>query len=158
MRFIHVILALLVVMVWGFNFVVIGVGLQHISWLEIGAVAYLVYGSTWVGYGVWSALVKRYQIAAVAPYALLVPIVSLLCSAKLLGEFLPAWKIGAAILVLLGVAINLMGTRFVAIPVLQWKGLLSWSGLRSYKYFQNLLSTQQCPTSLRVWGKDRKGG
>jgi O-acetylserine/cysteine efflux transporter len=53
----------------------------------------------------------RHPDATVAPMALLVPVFGMGASALLLGEGLPAWKLGAAALVLSGLALNLFGPR-----------------------------------------------
>ena len=63
------------------------------------------------GYGVWAWLHARYPAAAVAPLALLVPVVGFAASALILGEPLQSWKIGAAVLVLAGLAVNLFWGR-----------------------------------------------
>jgi O-acetylserine/cysteine efflux transporter len=43
-----------------------------------------------------------------------VPVFGMGASAVLLGEALPAWKLGAAALVMAGLAINLFGPRLLA--------------------------------------------
>lgn len=86
----------------------------HITWSGIIAVLYIVYVSTWIGYGVWNWLLTRHTIAEVAPFTLLVPIVALICSALLLGEPLYPWKLDAGVLVLAGLCINLLGARLFA--------------------------------------------
>jgi O-acetylserine/cysteine efflux transporter len=44
--------------------------------------------------------------------ALLVPVFGMSASALVLGESLPAWKLVAAALVMVGLAINLFGARW----------------------------------------------
>jgi O-acetylserine/cysteine efflux transporter len=85
--------------------------LSHITWLGMGSVFYIVYLSTWVGYGVWNKLISHYPIATVVPFTLLVPVFGLLSSAIILGEPLQSWKIVAALLVLAGLGINIFGAR-----------------------------------------------
>jgi O-acetylserine/cysteine efflux transporter len=46
--------------------------------------------------------------------ALLVPIFGMGASALWLGEALPAWKLGAAALVIGGLALNLLGPQILA--------------------------------------------
>lgn len=75
------------------------------------AVAWQAVGNTMFGYGAWGWLLARYPAASVAPMALLVPVFGMGASALLLGEGLPAWKLGAAALVLSGLALNLFGPR-----------------------------------------------
>jgi len=86
--------------------------IHHLSWLGVTAVLYIVYISTWVGYGVWNWLISRYPVAMIAPFTLLVPVVGMFSSAVVFGEPLPTWKIVAAFLVVGGLCINLLGARF----------------------------------------------
>jgi len=62
-------------------------------------------GNTLFGYGVWNWLLARHPAATVAPLALLVPVFGMGASALSLGESLPGWKLGAAALVLSGLAV-----------------------------------------------------
>ena len=71
-----------------------------------GSVAYQVFGNTFFAFGTWNWLLARHPAATVAPTALLVPVVAMTSSAWLLAEALPAWKIAAASLVLIGLAGN----------------------------------------------------
>lgn len=64
------------------------------------------------GYGVWSWLLARHPAATVTPTAMLVPVFGLGASAALLGEPLPAWKLTAAVLVVAGLALNIVWSRF----------------------------------------------
>ena len=80
----------------------------------VGSVAYIVYISTLVGYSLWAKLLRTYSPSVVVPFTLLVPIVALLGSVVVLGEGLPPWKLGAAALVLAGVALNVLGGRVAA--------------------------------------------
>ena len=60
------------------------------------------------GYACWAWLLSRYPAATVAPMSLLVPIVGFTASATFLGEPLPLWKIGATLLIMAGLAVNLL--------------------------------------------------
>lgn len=88
--------------------------LGHLSWSALGAVAYIVYPSTLLGYVGWSWLLKHYPAATVAPFTLMVPIFGFTGSALALGEAIHAWKIIAALLILAGLCINLFGARVAA--------------------------------------------
>jgi len=79
-----------------------------------GAVLWQAVGNTLFGYGAWNWLLARYPAATVAPTALLVPVFGMLSSSAVLGEPLPPWKLGAAALVLGGLALNLLSTRLKA--------------------------------------------
>lgn len=82
---------------------------HHISLLSALSVIYIVYASTWFGYGVWNWLMSQYPVTSIAPFTLLIPIVGMISSSLVLGEEIESWKIGAGLLVLLGVSINLLG-------------------------------------------------
>lgn len=65
-------------------------------------------GNTMFGYAAWGWLLARHPAATIAPSAMLVPIFGMGASAALLGEAMPGWKIGAAALVMGGLALNLL--------------------------------------------------
>jgi O-acetylserine/cysteine efflux transporter len=75
------------------------------------AVAWQSFANTLFGYAAWGWLLARHPAATVAPTALLVPVFGIGASAWLLAEPLPAWKLGAAALVLAGLALNLLWPR-----------------------------------------------
>ena len=75
------------------------------------AVAYQVFGNTFFGFGAWNWLLARHPAATVTPAALLVPVFGMTTSAWLLAEPLPAWKVSAAGLVLVGLALNAYAGR-----------------------------------------------
>ncbi len=75
------------------------------------AVLWQSVGNTLFGYAAWAWLLARHPAAAVSPLALGVPVFGMAASALALGEPLPAWKLGAAALVLGGLALNVFGPR-----------------------------------------------
>lgn len=75
-------------------------------------VAWQAVGNTLFGYGAWNWLLARHPAATVTPVALLIPVFGMGASALSLGEPLPAWKIGAAALVLLGLAVIVLWPRW----------------------------------------------
>ncbi|MFA5959318.1 MAG: EamA family transporter [Tatlockia sp.] len=83
--------------------------LVHLSWQSLIAIVYIVYLSTWVGYGIWNWLLSRHPVGTVVPFTLLVPIVGVLSSVVWLGEPFQSWKVLACFLVLCGLLINLLG-------------------------------------------------
>ncbi|RYY58095.1 MAG: O-acetylserine/cysteine exporter [Chitinophagaceae bacterium] len=87
--------------------------ISHISWQTIAAIAYIVYMSTHVGYGMWGFLLNTYPTATVVPFTLLVPIIGFLSSAAFLGEDLPFWKIVASAFVMGGLVFNLLEPQFI---------------------------------------------
>ena len=75
------------------------------------SVAALSYGGTLVAYGLWARLLATYSAAAVAPFALLVPVVGMVAASLLFAERpSPAEWFGAA-LVMIGLAVNVFGAR-----------------------------------------------
>jgi len=78
------------------------------------AVLWQSIGNTLFGFGAWAWLLARHPAATITPLALLVPVFGIGASAALLGEALPAWKIGAAALVMAGLALNMLWPRLTA--------------------------------------------
>lgn len=86
-------------------------GLLQASWGTWAAVLWQSVGNTLFGYGAWAWLLARHPAASVTPLALLVPVFGMGASALWLSEPMPGWKIGAALLVLGGLALNLLWPR-----------------------------------------------
>jgi O-acetylserine/cysteine efflux transporter len=87
--------------------------LHHISFVPLAAIAYIAYLSTLFGFAAWCWLLSRYPVTTIAPFTLLVPIFGMLSSFLVLGESLQLWKILASLLVILGVCVNLLGTKLM---------------------------------------------
>ena len=83
-------------------------GIRHATPVTWAAVLWQSVGNTMFGYACWAWLLSRYPAATVAPMSLLVPIFGFASSAIILGEPLPMWKIGATLLIMAGLAINLL--------------------------------------------------
>ena len=79
-----------------------------------GAVLWQTVGNTLFGYAAWGWLLSRHPAAVITPMALLVPIFGMGTSALVLGEPLPLWKLGAAGLVLSGLALGVLYPRWRA--------------------------------------------
>jgi O-acetylserine/cysteine efflux transporter len=91
----------------------IGQSLRTLNLDSMLVLAYLAFGATILGYGLWSRLLSRYPASQVAPFSLLVPVVGISSAALLLGERLgPLQMIGAA-LVMVGLLINVWGGRLL---------------------------------------------
>ena len=73
------------------------------------AVVWQSAGNALLGLAAWSLLLSRYPAAVVAPTALLVPVFGMGASFVFLGEPLENWKIAAALLVISGLAVGLVG-------------------------------------------------
>jgi len=89
---------------------VIEAALRGIGWQTILLLAYLAFGATILGYGLWSRLLSRYPASQVAPFSLLVPVVGLTSASVLLGERLGTLQLGGALLVMLGLGLNVCGS------------------------------------------------
>ena len=87
-----------------------GIGLDSLLVL-----AYLAFGATLLGYGLWSRLLSRYPASQVAPFSLLVPVVGLSSSALLLDEHLGPLQLLGALLVMFGLLINVCGGWLVGL-------------------------------------------
>ncbi|WP_296444403.1 EamA family transporter [Rhodoferax sp. UBA5149] len=103
-------LAALSVLIEGWDAVSAGVrGADALAW---AAVAWQAWANSLFGYAAWGWLLARYPAATITPMALLVPLFGMGGAALWLGEGLPAWKLGAAALVMGGLALNLLWPRW----------------------------------------------
>jgi O-acetylserine/cysteine efflux transporter len=87
-------------------------GLRHADAATWLAVAWQAWGNSLFGYAAWGWLLSRYAAATITPMALLVPLFGMGGAALWLGEGLPAWKLGAATLVMGGLALNLLWPKW----------------------------------------------
>jgi O-acetylserine/cysteine efflux transporter len=85
--------------------------LQRAGWSTWAAVLWQGWANTLFGFGVWAWLLARHPAATITPMALLVPVFGMGASALILAEPLPGWKLGAAALVMSGLALNLLWPR-----------------------------------------------
>ncbi|HEY2008723.1 MAG TPA: EamA family transporter [Rhizomicrobium sp.] len=83
-------------------------GIQRAGAVTWACVLWQSVGNTMFGYACWAWLLSRYPAATVAPLSLLVPVFGFGASALLLGEPLPLWKIEATILIMAGLAVNVL--------------------------------------------------
>ena len=95
--------------------VAIDTALRGIGLDSLLVLAYLAFGATILGYGLWSRLLSRYPASQVAPFSLLVPVVGLSSAALLLDEHLGPLQLLGALLVMLGLLINVWGGRLVGL-------------------------------------------
>ena len=84
--------------------------MDALSW---AAVAYLAFGATLGGYGLWNRLLKTYPAAQVAPFALLVPVIGLVCGALAFGERFTGAQLAGSGLVAAGLALPLATARLL---------------------------------------------
>ncbi len=102
----------LVLMAWYFDGLDgIALDLQQASWKAWSVVLWQSVGNTLIGYGLWNLLLNRYSAATVTPWALLVPVFGMSASALLLAEPLPWWKLLAMVLIVAGLALNMLANR-----------------------------------------------
>jgi O-acetylserine/cysteine efflux transporter len=88
--------------------------LRHAGPVAWAAVAYQAIVNSLFGYSSWAFLMGRYPAATVAPFSLLVPVFGLTGAALVVGEALPVWKIGATLLVMGALAVNIAWPRLRA--------------------------------------------
>ena len=78
------------------------------------AVLWQSVGNSLFGYAAWGWLLARHPAASVTPLALLIPVFGLGASAVFLGEPMPAWKMLATGLVMVGLALGMFWPRIAA--------------------------------------------
>ncbi len=81
------------------------------GWAAWGSVLWQSVANTLVGYTAWSWLLSRHPAALITPTALLVPIFGLSASMLFVGEAMPLWKVLAGVIIVVGLALNLMAGR-----------------------------------------------
>ncbi len=94
----------------------LGRSVANATWAGWGAAAYLGLVGTGIGYTIWGRLLRRYPVAAVAPFSLLVPFVGALASAIVFGERFGPLRLAGMSAVLLGLAV-------IVLPVERWARL-----------------------------------
>lgn len=88
--------------------------LRDMSLTGAGALAYIAYLSTLVGFGLWGWLMRRYEAGTVAMYSLLVPPFGIASAAVVLDERISGLRLLAAALIIGGVAIGSIRRRAAA--------------------------------------------
>lgn len=92
----------------------ISAAFRHPTWVSLGAVAYLAYPTTLLGFAVWNSLLSRYSAATVAPFSLLVPVFGISSAALVLGEPFTGTALMGGALVFTGLALNVFGPQLRA--------------------------------------------
>lgn len=85
--------------------------LRDLSWSGVGAVLFIAWVSTLLGFGLWNLLLRRYEASAVVPFALLVPVAGMMSGWLLLDEAVTATRLGGAALVVAGMAVGTLVRR-----------------------------------------------
>lgn len=79
---------------------------RAMDWTSFGALLFIAYPTTVIGYSVWNALLQRYEAGRVAPLTLLVPVFGLSSSMLIFGERITLPKVVACGLLILGLCVN----------------------------------------------------
>ena len=90
----------------------IATALQSFRLETFAAMAYLAWASTLFGYSVWNFLMSRYPVNRIAPFSLLVPLVGLTTGWLAFGETLKPVHFAGGALLMLGLVVNLFGSKF----------------------------------------------
>ena len=96
---------------WHDGWPAIAAGLGNATLMTWAVIVWQSVGNTMFGYGVWAWLLARHPASTISPLSLLVPVFGFAASALILGEPLESWKIEAGLLVMGGLAVNLMWGR-----------------------------------------------
>ncbi|GAB2478377.1 EamA family transporter [Luteococcus sediminum] len=74
--------------------------IQHVSLRSLGGLAFIAYGASMFGYGIWNLLLSRHSAASVAPWSMFVPVIGAGAAWLYDGELpTPLGILGAAITV-----------------------------------------------------------
>jgi O-acetylserine/cysteine efflux transporter len=87
------------------------VALAHPTLKLVGSVLVVAYAGTVFGVGLGARLLAHYPAANVAPFALLVPVVGMAAGTVVFGEPSTPVELGGGVLVMAGLALNLVGDR-----------------------------------------------
>lgn len=79
--------------------------LRHLTWPAVLGLAFTVYLSSHVAYGIWNTLLARYPVWQVTPFALLVPVFGMVATTVILSERPSALEWLGGALLLSGVAL-----------------------------------------------------
>ena len=77
-----------------------------ITWSGVGAIIYIAFASTIIGFAIWGKLIRFYGAGRVAPFSLLVPIFGMGSSAIVLGEEFGLIRLLAAVMVVTGLVLT----------------------------------------------------
>jgi O-acetylserine/cysteine efflux transporter len=95
--------------VWG--------ALKGLDLVAVGAIAYIAYLSTLVGFGIWGRLIARYGAGTVAPFAALAPVFAILSSALFLHERIHWYDLVGGAAIIGGVLVGAVGNRTVKLDL-----------------------------------------
>lgn len=78
--------------------------LKALNWTGVGAIGFVAWVSTLLGFGLWGFLLREYDASVVAPFSLLVPVAGMFSAWLFLDEELTVLRCAAAVLIILGMA------------------------------------------------------
>jgi O-acetylserine/cysteine efflux transporter len=84
----------------------VGKTLRGLDLTALGAIGYIAWISTLVGFGLWGRLINRYGASTVAPFAALAPVVAIAATALLLDERVTIFDAVGGALVLAGLLLG----------------------------------------------------
>jgi O-acetylserine/cysteine efflux transporter len=102
----------------------IGRALSTLTPWSVGAILYLAYPTTLLALVIWSWLLARYEAAAIAPYALLVPVFGLLSAALVLGEAPNVASLIGSVTIVAALALNLWAGRPPTPPATRYRAAI----------------------------------
>ncbi|MBO0651514.1 EamA family transporter [Streptomyces triculaminicus] len=85
--------------------------LTSLDFAGVGALLFVAWVSTVLGFGAWNFLLRGYDASSVAPFTLLVPVFGMTSAALLLGEDVSPLRWCAAVLLVGGVAVTSLAGR-----------------------------------------------
>lgn len=85
----------------------IAVALANPTWRAVGGLAFVAYGASMVGYGLWNLLLSRHAAATVAPWSMFVPLVGAVAAWFYNGERPTPLGIVGAVVTVIGVLLAL---------------------------------------------------
>lgn len=91
----------------------ITLSLSHLTWAGILSILYLGFIASLLAYTLWARMLSYYATNLIAPFSLLVPIIGMSSTAFFLHEHLTVFEVIGAAIILLGLSINVFGSRIM---------------------------------------------
>ena len=99
---------------WCFDPVAARGHLMTLSLQTWGALAYLGWAATILGYAMWTGLLKRHPANRIAPFSLGVPVVGISAGILLLGDRITGWQWTGIGFIVLSLAVVVFGGKWLA--------------------------------------------
>lgn len=91
----------------------ITLSLSHLTWGGILSILYLGFIASLLAYTLWARMLSYYATNLITPFSLLVPIIGMSSTAFFLHEHLTVFEVIGAAIILLGLSINVFGSRIM---------------------------------------------